>query len=421
MGTRMNHMPRQLALAAMISLAACSGGQSSSSLPATAPNAPITQPVAQSPRLVLPFTLVLPSNVRSSCPGVAKIGQANCLALMRTDIGDAVPGHFTPGVKVQGYSPADLHLAYNIPNTGGAGQTVGIVDAFDDPDAAYDLNAYRKNFKLPLCTTRNGCFRKLNQLGEASNYPTADEGWAAEISLDLDMVSAICPACKIVLVEANDNSFADLGASVDMAVKKGADIVSNSYDGSEIGSKNKDYSHPGHLILAAAGDSGYAAGPQQPCSYQTVVCVGGTSLAKGGGSRGWTETVWSGTGSGCSALVAKPTWQHDKGCSNRTETDVSAVADPETGVAIYDSYRLCCWFVYGGTSVATPVIASLYALAGNAASQDAAKNIWDGKGHDLFDITSGSNGSCSPDYLCTAGPGYDGPTGWGAPNALGAF
>jgi subtilase family serine protease len=343
---------------------------------------------------------------------------------MRTDVGDAIPG-VTTDLTPPGYGPADLHLAYNIPNTGGTGQTVGIVDAYDDPNAAQDLSVYRKNFKLPPCTTGNGCFQKLNQEGVTTNYPAPNEGWAGEISLDLDMVSAICPACKIVLVEANTNEFIDLGASVDTAVTKGADVVSNSYDGSEFSSHNKDYSHPGHVILAAAGDAGFGAGPQQPCSYQTIVCVGGTSLAKGGGARGWTETVWPGTGSGCSVLVAKPKWQHDKGCRNRTETDVSAVADPETGVAIYDSYEECCWLVFGGTSVATPVIASLYALAGNVASQHAADNIWDGKGDHLFDITSGSNGSCSGSYLCTDGTheykDYGGPTGWGTPNGLGAF
>jgi subtilase family serine protease len=411
----MNHMPRGLALAAAISLAACSGGQSGSSLPATSA---ITPSIAQSPTSIFP-SYVLPSNVRASCAGAPKIGQAHCLALMRTDVGDAIPGHVTPDEAVPGYGPADLHLAYNIPKTGGTGQTVGIVDAYDDPNAESDLSAYRSHFKLHPCTTGNGCLQKLNQLGVAGNYPTPDSGWAVEISLDLDMVSAMCPACKIVLVEADSNSFTDLGASVDMAVTKGADIVSNSYSGSEFATHNKDYSHPGHVIVAAADDDGI--GPQQPCSYQTIVCVGGTSLAKGGGTRGWTETAWRYTGSGCSEAVAKPTWQHDKGCRNRTETDVSAIADPETGVAIYDSYEMCCWYVYGGTSVATPLIASVYALAGNAASQHAAENIWDGKGDHLFDITSGRNGPCQQRYLCHARPGYDGPTGWGTPNGLGAF
>lgn len=414
----MKYLLQGLALSAMISLAACSGGQSGSSLPATSPNAPMTQSVAHSPASIPPSTFLAP-NVRSSCSGVSKFGEAHCLALMRTDVGDAIPGHVTTDATVPGYGPTDLSSAYVLPTTGGSGQTVGIVDAFDDPNAETDLGAYRKHFGLPRCTTANGCFQKLNQLGVAGSYPTPDAGWAAEISLDLDMVSAVCPACKIVLVEANDNFFKNLGASVDTAVTKGAGIVSNSYLGSEFSSTNKDYSHPRHVILAASSDSGI--GPTQPCSYATVVCVGGTSLAKGGGTRGWTETAWAGTGSGCSVAVDKPAWQHDKGCRNRTETDVSAVADPSTGVTVRDTYGQCCWFVYGGTSVATPIIASVYALAGNAASQDAAKNIWVGKGAHLFDISSGSNGVCQQKYLCTAGPGYDGPTGWGTPNGLGAF
>jgi len=341
---------------------------------------------------------------------------------MRTDVGDAIPGHVTSDESVPGYGPADLGLAYNIPSTGGAGQTVGIVDAYDDPNAETDLGAYRKHYKLPACTTANGCFEKLNESGSPSSYPTPDGGWATEISLDLDMVSAACPACKIMLVEANSNSFVDLGASVDTAVTQGAAVVSNSYSGSEFAYRDSDYSHPGHVIVAAAGDDGL--GPAEPCSFQSVVCIGGTSLRKGnegGGDRGWTERAWAGTGSGCSETVAKPPWQHDAGCINRTEVDVSAVADPETGVAIYDSYAMCCWFVYGGTSVATPLISSFYALAGNAASQHFAKQIWDGKGDNLYDVTAGSNGDCQQKYLCQAGPGYDGPTGWGTPDGIAAF
>jgi len=411
----MKPIPRRVALAALVSLAGCSGGQSGSSLPATSPNGPTTQSVAQS------TALILPSNVRPSCDFVLKIGEAHCLALMRTDVGDAIPGHVTKDTQiVSGYGPADLHSAYSIPNSGGAGQTVGIVDAYNDPYAERDLAAYRKQFGLPPCTRASGCFQKFNQRGIAGKYPPSDSGWAGEISLDLDMVSAGCPECKIMLVEANDSLFVNLGASVDTAVAKGADIVSNSYSGSEFSSKNPDYSHPGHVILASSDDVGL--GPAQPCSYASVVCIGGTSLLKGGGKRGWTETGWVFAGSGCSEDVAKPTWQHDKGCLNRTETDVSAVADPWTGVAVYDSYAGCCWFVYGGTSVSSPFIASLYALAGNAPSQRGARNIWDGKGVHLFDITSGHrNGDCQQSYLCKAGPGYDGPTGWGTPNGLGAF
>jgi subtilase family serine protease len=366
---------------------------------------------------------MLPANVRSSCAAVVKIGQARCLALLRTDVGDALPGHVTPlDEKVPGYGPADLGLAYNIPTTGGAGQTVAIVDAYDDPNAEADLGVYRSHFGLSSCTTANGCFQKLNQSGAVGPYPTPDSGWASEISLDLDMVSAGCPACNIMLIEANTNFFVDLGASVNTAAALGAGVVSNSYSGGEFSARDKDYSHPGHVIIAASGDDGL--GPTQPCSLASVVCVGGTTLTKGGkhaGTRGWTETAWAGTGSGCSEAVAKPSWQHDTGCLNRTEVDISAIADPETGIAMYDSYGQCCWFVYGGTSVATPILASLYALAGNDTTQDAAKRIWNQKGNHLFDITSGRNGICQQKYICEAGVGYDGPTGWGTPNGIGIF
>ncbi len=326
-----------------------------------------------------------------------------------------------PTPIVSGYGPADLHAAYNIPNTGGPGHTVGIVDAYDDPTAEADLGTYRKQFGLPPCTTANGCFQKVNELGIAGSYPIANVGWAAEISIDLDMVSATCPACKIILVEANDNYFSNLGPSVDTAVALGADAVSNSYSGIEFSFGNKHYAHAGHVIVAASDDTGL--GPAQPCSYANVVCVGGTSLLKRPhNARGWSEWGWGFAGSGCSFAVAKPVWQHDQGCLNRTETDVSAVADPWTGIAMYDSYGACCWFVYGGTSVATPIIASLYAMAGNAAAQTGAKSLWDSNGAHLFDVTKGPRtGPCQQAYLCQPGPGYDGPTGWGTPNGLDAF
>ena len=404
-----------LAVTALISLASCSGVQPGSSLPAS-PSGPKTQSIISPP--------VLPANIRRACAVVVKAGEAQCEALERTDVGDAVPGHVKGDARfVSGYGPADLHSAYNIPSSGGTGQTVGIVDAFGDPKAEHDLAFYRKQFDLPPCTSANGCFQKLNQRGIAGKYPSPDTNWASEVSIDLDMVSATCPSCKIILVEADDNSIVNLGASVSTAVAKGANVVSNSYSGFEYSSGDPNYEHPGHVIVASSDDSGLT--PEQPCTFKSVVCVGGTSLLKGGGGqRGWREVGWLYAGSGCSETVAKPSWQHDKGCDYRTESDVSAVADPITGIAMYDSYGQCCWFVYGGTSVASPIIASLYALAGNEASQHGARNIWDDKGAHLFDITEGhSNGPCvvKLKYVCKPGPGYDGPTGWGTPNGLAAF
>lgn len=321
----------------------------------------------------------------------------------------------------EGLIPSDLQNAYGLPSaTAGKGQTVAIVDAYDDPNAEADMNIYRSTFHLQACTTRNGCFRKVDQRG-GNNSPQADSNWAGEIALDLDMVSAACPNCHILLVEADSASFNDLGTSVNTAVRLGANIVSNSYGSQEDGRSMQMvahyYYHPGVIVTASAGDSGY--GVQLPAAFQGVVAVGGTSLSRANNARGWTEAAWSGTGSGCSQYVSKPLWQTDRGCSNRSVTDVSAVADPGTGVAIYDTYGGSGWEVVGGTSASSPIIASTYALAGNAATVGSSYLY----SHAAFlnAVTDGSNGTCTPAYLCRAGPGYNGPTGLGTPNGLRAF
>jgi subtilase family serine protease len=321
-----------------------------------------------------------------------------------------------------GYNPADLQSAYKLPSaTAGNGQTVAIVDAYNDPNAESDLAVYRSQFGLSACTTSNGCFRKVDQNG-GTKYPRANSGWAEEISLDLDMVSAICPNCHILLVEASSNSFTNLGTAVNTAVRLGANTVSNSYGGSESSGETSYasyYNHAGVVITASSGDSGY--GVQVPAAYNTVVSVGGTSLTKSSSTRGWSETAWSSAGSGCSAYISKPSWQSDGGCTRRTVADVSAVADPNTGVSVYDTYgQGTGWMVFGGTSVASPIIASVYALAGNASSTNAASSLYSHTSS-LFDVTSGNNGSCGGSYLCTASSGYDGPTGLGTPNGTGAF
>ncbi len=322
-----------------------------------------------------------------------------------------------------GFDPLSLQSAYALPSsTAGSGQTVGIVDAYDDPTAESDLAVYRSQFGLPACTTSNGCFSKVNETG-GTTMPASNSGWAQEISLDLDMASAICPKCHILLVEANDNSYGNLGTSVNTAVTLGATTVSNSYGGGEFsGETSYDtyYYHPGHAITASTGDLGY--GVQFPAASPYVTAVGGTSLSRASNARGWTETAWSGAGSGCSAYESKPSWQSDTSCSRRTVADVSAVADPNTGVAVYDSTPnggAYGWLVFGGTSVASPIIASVYALAGNASSVTFGSYPYSHTSF-LFDITSGSNGSCGT-YLCNAGTAYDGPTGLGTPNGTLAF
>ena len=320
-----------------------------------------------------------------------------------------------------GYTPCDLRSAYALSSTtAGSGETVAIVDAYDDPNAEADLAVYRSTYGLPPCTTANGCFKKVNQSGVQGSYPRGDTGWAEEISLDLDMVSAVCQNCNILLFEAPTNSFTNLLPAADTAASLGANAISNSYGGSEFSSEtsyDSYYNHPGVAITASSGDSGY--GVQYPAASQYVTSVGGTSLAKSSSTRGWSETVWSGAGSGCSSYESKPSWQKDAGCADRTVADVSAVADPNTGVAVYDSYNQSGWLEFGGTSVASPIIASVYALAANTGSVTYGSYPYSHT-TSLNDVTSGSNGSCGS-YLCTAGTGYDGPTGLGTPKGSTAF
>ena len=356
--------------------------------------------------------------------GQAAPGKARCLSLRRTDL--TAHRGLVPAVTVAGYGPTDLQSAYAIPANGGAGQTVAIVDAFDDPNAEADLAVYRAQFGLPPCTTANGCFSKVDQRG-GTNYPPPDAGWAGEISLDVDMVSAVAPLAHILLVESDDNFLNNLGAAVDEAVALGAKYVSNSYGGSEDPSDPTDgdphYDHPGVAVVASSGDSGF--GPQYPAAAPGVTSVGGTSLVQDGSARGWSETVWNNSfgapGSGCSAFEPKPAWQTDSGCSNRTIADVSAVADPVTGVAVYDTFGNGGWSVFGGTSASSPIIASVYADAGTPVAGTTPASYPYANPGALNDVTVGNDGSCSPSYLCTAGPGYDGPTGLGTPNGLTAF
>jgi subtilase family serine protease len=344
--------------------------------------------------------------------GAVPLGYARCLSFVK---GHGQPLASTPS----GYGPADLQSAYKLPSTtAGSGQTVAIVDAFDDPTAESDLAQYRSTFGLPPCTTANGCFKKVGQTGSTLVLPPPSPDWSLEISLDLDMVSAVCPNCHILLVEATTNLNTDLYASVDTAARLGANTISNSYGGGESSSETADdvhFNHPGIAITASSGDDGY--GVSSPAASRYVTAVGGTSLTRGGGTRGWTESAWSGAGSGCSAYAAKPSWQTDSGCARRTVADVSAVADPNTGVAVLFGGL---WFTVGGTSASSPIIASVYALAGNAGSVNAGSYPYSHTSG-LFDVTTGTNGTCNPAYLCSGRTGFDGPTGLGTPNGASAF
>jgi len=364
--------------------------------------------------------------------GAAGPGHVTCFALRRTDVTGA--RGFQPAAVPDGYGPNDLRAAYGLPVNGGAGQTVAIVDAYDDPNAELDLAIYREQYGLPACGSADGCFRKIDQRG-GTNYPGRDSTWAGEISLDLDMVSATAPLAHLLLVEADSSSNDDVVAAVDQAVAQGAKFVSNSYgteftgsseDPSETTDLDVHYNHPGVVMTASSGDHGF--GVVYPAASPYVTSVGGTSLLPDSSTRGWSETMWDGfgaPGSGCSAYEPKPLFQKDIGCATRAVADVSAVADPDTGVAVYDSYGVegQGWSVFGGTSVGAPLIAGVYAVAGTPAA-GTYPNSYPYAHRDAFnDVTSGHNGNdfCTPTYMCISGPGYDGPTGLGTPAGPGGF
>jgi hypothetical protein len=341
-----------------------------------------------------------------------------------------------------GWWPIDLVSAYGLPfdPAVGAGMTVAIVDAFDSPTVEADLAVYRAFFGLPPCTTQNGCFKKVNARGQQRNYPPsgAGTGWTLEEALDVDAVSATCPNCKIVLVESNSDFFSDLAVAANTAAATGAQVISNSYYGPEVDpfaspgdppmtSFAPAYRHPGIVVTAATGDFGFdeaqlapmAAGAPFPAGVTDVVAVGGTLLGFSTNARGWDEIAWSGSGGGCSTLFAKPAWQ-STACAHRLSADVAATAD---GLAVYDSADIPSggWGDVGGTSASTPIIAGLFALGGNPSDMTGAASVY-AHPRALNDVTSGpATGTCSPAYFCTAGPGYDGPTGMGTPNGTRAF
>lgn len=348
--------------------------------------------------------------------GMAVAHAARCHAHAVTD----AAGHLKTNATPDGYGPPDLRDAYKITGTGNSNTVIAIVDAFGYTNAEADLGVYRSTFGLPACTTANGCFKKLDQNGVEGGFPIQDDGWAQESALDVDMASAMCPDCKIYLFESNTNLTSDLATAVRTAAGMHVHVISNSYGGDESGSHSyaSSYSYPGIAVTASSGDDGY--GVSFPAASPHVIAVGGTSLLRDGSGRGWNETVWDGAGSGCSTVYKKPKWQKDSGCAMRTVADVSAVADPNTGVAVYGPIAgvVSGWLVFGGTSVSAPLIGGIYGL--NGGHVKFAKQPYN-KPDKLFDVTSGSNGSCGGSYLCTGKPGYDGPTGLGTPNGDGAF
>lgn len=358
------------------------------------------------------------------CPASNAPGVASCNARVVTD-SKGIPlvrNGVTPNALPSGYGPSDLRAAYRVPATSAARRTIAIVDAYGYTNAEADLAVYRSTFGLPACTTANGCFRKYNQRGVQGSYPRQDTGWAQETALDLDMASAICPDCRIILVQADSPTLANLAAAVRTAGSLGAFVISNSYSGGESGSTTYEaaYNQSGVAITASTGDNGFGVG--FPASSNHVIAVGGTSLRRDSSARGWSESAWSGAGSGCSTVYPKPSWQTDTGCARRSLADVSAVADPATGVAVYGpttNVSTAGWQVYGGTSASAPIIAALYASDGNNSYAYPVQGTYANRSF-LFDVISGSNGTCG-NYLCNGVPGYDGPTGLGTPNGLTAF
>jgi subtilase family serine protease len=368
----------------------------------------------------------------------AALGAAGCAADAVSPAGDAGPAVMAGPT---GLTPAQIQSAYALTGDTTTGVTVAVVDAFKDPDLAANLATYRTQFGLPACTQASGCLTIENEHGKTTKLPTGNPAWGVEESLDVDAVSAACPSCHIAVVEAASASLANLMIAVDTAAAiPGVVAISNSYVSPESSTETSDdpaYDHPGIAVTASSGDRGY--GVNYPAASPDVTAVGGTELARDTATaRGWEESAWDGAGSGCSAYEPKPAWQTDSGCVNRTVADVSADADPFTGLAVYDTFDKCgtsnaCdvkieegrspgldgWGQIGGTSLSSPLIASVYALAGNTGSADGA-NLPYADPAGLFDVTSGFNGGCGS-YLCTAEVGYDGPTGLGTPDGTAAF
>ena len=331
-----------------------------------------------------------------------------------------------------GYYPSDLRAAYDLAtasSTSGSGITVAIVDAYSNPYLTSDLATYRSYFQLPACTTKTGCLTIVNQSG-GTKLPRANSGWGTEEALDVDMVSAICPNCKILVVEASSNSMSNLASAAAYAGAHGQ-VVSNSYGSSEFSTEtsyDKYYARSGVAFVASSGDNGY--GVEYPAASPKVVAAGGTTLTKT--QSGWSQTAWSGAGSGCSAYETNPGWQPYQSavCNDmRQVADTSAVADPGTGVAMYDTYGQSGWIVVGGTSVASPIIASVFALANNDFATSAASRLYAATSG-LSPVNSGTNSKSCSNYLCNAadslaynsGSGaYNGITGVGTPAGISAF
>ncbi len=340
------------------------------------------------------------------------------------------PHHIKPNMPLtapSGFSPALIKVAYglNLISQQGAGQTIGIIDAYDNPNAESDLGVFSSTFGLPACTTANGCFSKVYASG---SQPSGDTGWGLEMSLDVQWAHAIAPLAKIMLVEAADASLSSLLTAIQVAVQRGANVISMSWGAGEFSTESSYDSYfnvPNVSFTASSGDSG--SGVIWPSASAYVIGTGGTSLTTTSSGSYVSETAWSGSGGGISAYVARPSYQANYANKNNPNNmrgipDVSSVSDPNTGLSVYDSYGYGGWLVVGGTSAAAPFWAGVIAVTNSAAASklpslntllyQAATTSYSTAYHD---ITSGGNGSCGA--VCNAGPGYDYVTGLGTPQS----
>jgi subtilase family serine protease len=406
-------------------------------VPASASSqAPASGPSA-APRFVAAHHAArLPSGFTQVCPQPSSPGVMQC-SIVAPSEASALTASRPPS---SARSAGQLRSAYGLGKAAFASNksTIAIVDAYNDWHATGDLAKYRSYYGLPACKMSTKCLRVVNQKGTTAWFPKGNSGWAEEESLDLDMVSAICPYCKIILVESNTTTAGSLSAAEDTAARLGAKFISNSWGGSEFSTEtsyDSHFNHPGVAITVSSGDYGYGYGTQWPAVSPYVTAVGGTTLWMTGKTvteeKVWGQDATDGTGSGCSALEAQQSWQsaYSSDCTKRVDNDVAADADPRTGPAVYDSYPPSGsglpkgWQQLGGTSAASPIIAAVYALAnpgGKPATGSLPTQFPYLATSGLRDITIGSNGSCGT-YLCTAETGYDGPTGLGVPSGVNAF
>jgi hypothetical protein len=347
-------------------------------------------------------------------------GEKRCLAHVRV----APDGTIHNSAVPDGFGPADLQAAYQIdPNAIVGTPVVAIIDAFGYKNLEADLGHYRATFGLPPCTKANGCLTIVNQDGKASPLPPdppANDDWTVETALDVDMVSAACPKCKIVVIQANSDQDDGLFIANNTAATLGVTTVSNSWGAPETAQNpfvqlESFFNHPGLAIFASGGDTGFdssGAGPGYPATSAFVIGVGGTSLFQDNSARGFSESTWVDGGAGCSLSIPKPSFQNGiSPCDFRASTDLSAVADPQTGVAVFNT-NAGGFTIVGGTSAASPLVASMFAASGHG---DATPALIAANPQAFFDVVDGSDGNCG-NVLCNAGPGWDGPTGVGTPS-----